>query len=90
MSPLSSPNLNPNRAPATYVDSATPLEDRAYREVEAAHLMAQHLLDLTQFHDLRLQSTHCVLLHRASEKGDSGGSACTPGEGAEPQERGSS
>ena len=42
--------------------------------------MAQHILDLLRFHVLLLQSEHCVLLHGASEMGDSGGSACRPGE----------
>ena len=62
-SPLSRPNPSPDRASATFVDSATPLEDRTYRKVEAAHLMVQHILDLLQFHGLLLQSEHCVLLH---------------------------
>ena len=69
---LSRPDPNPNLASATFVGSATPLPDRTYREVEAARLMVQHLLDLLQFHGQALQSEHGVLLHEASETGSSG------------------
>ena len=89
-SPLSGFNPNPSRASPTFVDSATPLEDRTHLEVEVARLMVQHILDLLQFHALLLLSEHCELLHGASEVGGSGGSACRSEEGAELQEQGSS
>ena len=44
--------------------------------------MVQYILDLLHFHGVLLKSEHCVLLHGASEMGDSGGSARQQGEGA--------
>ena len=84
-SPLSRPSPNPNLASATVVGSATAFDDRAYREIEAALTMAQHVLDLLQFHRLLMQAENCLLLHKAPVMRGSGGSACRPEAGSELQ-----
>ena len=40
---------------------------RAYRELEATHVLVYHVLDPLRFYNILLQSEYCVMLHGASK-----------------------